>query len=77
MNPVKEIRESKDLSLNDLAEFIDSNSLTLRKVEKGKCLSTTYLTIIRKMNLEFNEIDDGKLIKEYENWLKDNDITVR
>jgi len=76
MNPIKEIRMNKNLNLNEAAKLLDSNYLTITNVEKGECVKTTYLTIIRKMSLVFDEIDDAELIKEYQNWLKDNDIEV-
>ena len=68
MNPVKEIRTDKDLSLSKFAELLDSNSLTLNNVEEGNCKESTYLTIIRKMSLKFDEIDDRKLLREYKKW---------
>ena len=77
MNPVKKVRKDKNLNLNEAAELLDSNYLTITNVEKGDCIKTTYLTIIRKMSLAFDEIDDTKLIKEYQDWLSENDITVK
>ena len=64
-------------SLDKLARLIGSNKYTLRNVEKGSCLETTYLTIIRKMSLEFNDIDDDELLKNYRKWLKENDIKIK
>ena len=77
MNPIKEIRMNKNLNLNELAKLLDSNSYTITTLEKGICGKTAYLTIIRKMSLAFEDIDDAKLIKEYQNWLSENDITVK
>ena len=68
MNPVKEIRTDKNLSLSKFAELLDSNTLTLNNVEEGNCKESTYLTIIRKMSLKFDEIDDRKLLREYKKW---------
>ena len=70
MNPVKKIRINKNFSINKFAKKLDSNSLTINNVEKGTCLTSTYLTIIKKMSLEFDEIDDAKLLKEYRDWLQ-------
>jgi len=77
MNPVKKVRKNKNLSLNQFAQLIGSNEITMKNVEKGNCLGSTYLTIIKKMSLKFDDIDDGNLVKEYENWLQENDITVK
>lgn len=77
MNPIKKIRKKKKLSLDKLSELIGPNSFTISRAEKGECLSSTCLTIIRKMSLKFDDIDDGKLIKEYQDWLSENDITLR
>jgi len=77
MNPVKKVRKDKNLNLKKTAELLDSNYLTITNVEKGECVKTTYLTIIRKMSLAFDEIDDAKLIKEYQNWLQKNNIKVK
>ncbi len=77
MNPVKKVRKSKNLSLKKTAELLNSNYVTLTKVEKGQCLKTTYFTIIRKLSLAFDDIDDRKLIREYNNWLQDNDLTIK
>ena len=77
MNPVKKVRKDKNLNLNKTAELLDSNYLTITNVEKGECVKTTYLTIIRKMSLAFDDIDDVKLIKKYQDWLSENDIMVK
>ena len=69
MNPIKKIRNDKDLTVNKYAKLLDSNSLTIKSVEEGNCLNTTYFTIIRKISLKFDNIADGKLLKEYEKWL--------
>jgi len=77
MNPIKEIRMNKNLNLNEAAKLLDSNSYAITTVEKGICGKTAYLTIIRKMSLAFDDIDDVKLIKKYQDWLSENDITVK
>ena len=71
------MRTNKNLSITETAELLNSNHMTITNVEKGDCLSSTYLTFIRKMSLEFDDIDDKNLLKEYENWLKDNDIKLK
>jgi len=73
MNPIKKVRTNKNLSINKFAEFLDSNPLTINNVEKGNCKDSTYLSIIRKMSLEFDDIDDGRLLKKYKNWLEADD----
>jgi len=70
MNPIKKIRLDKNLKVNKFAELLDSNPLTINNVEKGNCKESTYLTIIRKIGLEFDDIDDGRLLKKYKNWLE-------
>ena len=77
MNPVKKVRIDKNLNKTETAELLNSNYMTITNVEKGDCLISTYLTFIRKMSLEFDDIDDKNLLKEYENWLKDNDIKLK
>ena len=77
MNPLKEIRINKKLTVSEFAKKVGSNPLTINNVEKGECLYVTYLTIIRKTSLVFDDVDDGKLIKKYENWLKENNITEK
>ena len=73
MNPIKKVRTNKNLSINKFAEFLDSNPLTINNVEKGNCKESTYLTIIRKIGLEFDDIDESRLLKDYRKWLEADD----
>lgn len=70
MNPLKEIRRSKYLSINGLAKLINANHTTVANVERGDCNVETYLTVIRKMSLHFEDVDDVKLVRDYEKWLE-------
>ena len=70
MNPIKKIRTDKNFSVNDFAELLDSNPLTINNVEKGNCKESTYLTIIRKIGLEFDDIDESRLLRDYRKWLE-------
>lgn len=69
MNPVKKIKLNKNLSIYKLAKLIDSNNSTITKVEQGNCLETTYLTIIRKISLQFEDIDNRKLLRNYKKYM--------
>ncbi len=77
MNPVKKIRKDKNLALFKFARLINSNHFSLDRVEKGVCKKTTYLTIIKKTSLAFDNIDDKKLFKEYKNWRQENEISIK
>ena len=68
MNPIKKIRTDKNLAVNEFAKILDSNALTIKNVEKGNCLNTTYMSIIKKMSLQFDDIDDGELLRKYKKW---------
>lgn len=72
MNPIKKIRHSKQLSLDKFGKLIDSNGVTISKVEKGDCLDSTYLTIIRKMSLYIENVDELELVRDYRKWLENN-----
>lgn len=72
INSVKEIRLSKYLSINGLAKVLNTNTTTDANVERVDCRVETYLTVIRKMSLQFEDIDDAKLIRNYEKWLENN-----
>lgn len=77
MNPIIEIKKNKNLSKAEFIRLLDTNHSTLTNVVKGNCLTATYLTIIKKISLAYDDIDDKKLIKKYKNWLQENDIEIK
>lgn len=71
MNPVKKIRLDKELSRNELAKLLDANRESISNVERGECSVSICLTIFKKMSLQFEEVNDGILLRDYKEWLKE------
>ena len=70
MNPIKQIRLNKNFTINKFAELINSNFPTLKNAEQGNCKDVTSFNIIKKICLQYNDIDEKKLIRAYKIWEK-------
>lgn len=68
INPVKEYREDRDLSVKKFAKFVGVSYNTIHRVEEGYPA-----TLPTRIKNTLNEIDDGlgdDLAKKYAEWRK-------